>query len=173
MLSTGRKERGKSKYLPFVASRTGRIPFSARQIGWLLAGVIALLPYGSGCGRHAGASQPSVSLEQIYGLGDHPAFQDVVTLRGGIPLMNDPILDCPATEGGRYVFLFFPTKEVPDPPSGSAGKMRLAAVVRAASMDEFSREGGIYVWPKRVSGMRFNEFSMIGTRKGKSKRGGS
>jgi hypothetical protein len=106
-----------------------------------------------------------VSLEQIYDLGDRPTFQDVGKLRGGIPLMNDPILDCPAKEGGCYVFLFFPTKEVSNPSSGPSDDMRLTAVVKAASMDEFSREGGTYVWPKGVRGMRFSEFSITGETK--------
>jgi hypothetical protein len=100
---------------------------------------------------------PHVSLQEIYGLGTSPTWDDVVKLLGAVHPTSDLVLDCPAEEGGLYFFLFWPTNEIPGifpNERQPLGTWRLTAVLKANSINSYFDGDVTYVWPKRLDGKR-------------------
>jgi hypothetical protein len=104
-----------------------------------------------------------VSLEDIAHLPENPTYDDVEKLfnaKGlGAYLSADNLMyRCPAKEGGVYYFCFFLTRELALPKEkGNLDKLMLAAIIQYPSDDMFFKaEGGKYVYPARVAGMKFS-----------------
>ncbi len=132
--------------------------------------VIALIAVSwtwvAGCGEQGDSDPPAtvsaqgdsnrpaaVSLADIERLGPNTTIDDVLRLTKGIPLYSVPVFDCPAEEGGVYVFLFLPTNELPDVPDSETAP--LVAVIKVPSFADYMRGEGRYVYPKKVAGARF------------------
>ncbi len=118
---------------------------------------VALLVQGCVSQPHMPAS---VSARDIERLGTSPSLDDVVRLVGGLPLMEIPYIEHPASEGGLYVFLFLPTNEVTEPAKYHSDTLALVAVVQTDSHDAFMRSEGRYVFPQTAVGKKFTGLAL-------------
>ena len=98
-------------------------------------------------------SNHGICLSEITALPANATFSSVIDKFGLIPTDMVFLLFYPASEGGEYLFLFFPTNEVTSPKfDTSSDDLPLIAVVKLDNRNDFEAGKGTYVFPKTVAG---------------------
>jgi hypothetical protein len=153
---------GKSKKSMIVAVLAACVVFATVSVAWILTRQRVSPPEAHDDVRlqENEDGMPLVSLEDIARLPANRTLDDVAKLLKGRMFADNLICTCPAKEGGVYMFSFIPTREVSLPEGkGKSERLMLVAVISFPSEEaELKGQGGEYVYPARVRGVKFSGF---------------